>query len=357
MSDKSPLVSVIVYNRNYGPFLEECLQSVVEQTYENVEILFTDNASTDESWEVALDFSRRHPDRMSISRHRKNIGSSANFRHWHSQLNGSYYIGLCSDDVLDPSCINRCVGLMENNKDCAFTIFSRSILNELSTNFTEPPLLDRDCILDPPSLALLYMMTVFNSSNSQVFYRATQSPHNTVIPLYEEGQFRSFFRTRVQDFLLALEHPVIFLTDPLVKQRIHKNNHGRFAEQHLLDVMGQYALNFEFREHVEILKPGLLEVFDEQLILATKKHAGTAIRYAARFLIDGNQLLAERYLHLALSLDVGISDQDEFKLVKNFLDIENEIPLDEITKQLKNAPNLVQRQRSYEPPKPWRHLE
>jgi len=353
MSFSPPLVSVIIYNHNYGTYLAECFQSVIDQTYENIEILFTDNASTDESWEIALDFCRLHPEKMSISRHRKNIGSSANFRHWHSQLNGNYYIGLCSDDVLEKHCVERCVNAMEANLDSAFTVFARSIIDERSTNMAELPFLNRDCILDPPGLALLYMMTGLNPTNSQVLYRSSKSPHSVVVPLYEEGQFRTLFRTRVQDFLLALEHPVIFLADPLVQHRVHKKNHARFAEQHMLDVMGQYSLNFEFREHVEILKPEWLDRFDEQLALATEKHARTAVRYAARFLIAGDELLAARYLHLARSLDMSVSNDVEFEVVSNSLTFGSKDSLGEI----EGIPNLIRRQQSYEPPEPWRPLQ
>ena len=59
---KDPLVSVIVYNYNYGRYLSECFfDSVICQTYQNIEILFSDNASTDDSWEIAQSYSQKFP--------------------------------------------------------------------------------------------------------------------------------------------------------------------------------------------------------------------------------------------------------------------------------------------------------
>ena len=84
MTQHTPLVSVIIHNYNYGDFLEQCLQSVVDQTYKNIEVLFSDNASNDKSWEIALSFSEKYPDTFSVSRHRRNQGRLANFDHWHS---------------------------------------------------------------------------------------------------------------------------------------------------------------------------------------------------------------------------------------------------------------------------------
>ena len=63
-----PLVSVIVHNFNYGKYLEECLTSVMAQTYENIEVLFSDNASTDNSWEIAQKFDKKYPNKFSLTK-------------------------------------------------------------------------------------------------------------------------------------------------------------------------------------------------------------------------------------------------------------------------------------------------
>jgi teichuronic acid biosynthesis glycosyltransferase TuaG len=51
-----PLISVLINNYNKGKYLEECLQSVLDQTYTNWEIIFWDDNSTDDSWEIAENF-------------------------------------------------------------------------------------------------------------------------------------------------------------------------------------------------------------------------------------------------------------------------------------------------------------
>ncbi len=50
--NKNPLVSILVANYNNGPYLEECIESIVNQTYRNIEILIRDDASTDNSMDV-----------------------------------------------------------------------------------------------------------------------------------------------------------------------------------------------------------------------------------------------------------------------------------------------------------------
>lgn len=54
--EHSPLVSVVVINYNGAPYLERCLKAVLAQTYENIELLVIDNASTDGSAERVASF-------------------------------------------------------------------------------------------------------------------------------------------------------------------------------------------------------------------------------------------------------------------------------------------------------------
>src|SRR3972149_254723 len=97
-----PLVSVCIHNYNYGRYLRQCFDSVFSQTYDNIEICFSDNASNDDSWDIALEYARRYPGTMTITCNRKNFGSDANFANCWLNVRGKYFIELCSDDVLKP---------------------------------------------------------------------------------------------------------------------------------------------------------------------------------------------------------------------------------------------------------------
>ena len=48
--NKKPLVSVIVPNYNYARFLEQRMETLLCQTYKNIEVILLDDASTDEVW-------------------------------------------------------------------------------------------------------------------------------------------------------------------------------------------------------------------------------------------------------------------------------------------------------------------
>jgi glycosyltransferase involved in cell wall biosynthesis len=56
MIDKSPLISIVIPNYNYGHFLSEAIESVLNQTYKNIEIIVVDNESTDDSIIIASQY-------------------------------------------------------------------------------------------------------------------------------------------------------------------------------------------------------------------------------------------------------------------------------------------------------------
>lgn len=56
--EQTPLVSIIVPIYNVAAYLKECLQSIVAQSYENLDIILIDDGSDDESLEIALNFAK-----------------------------------------------------------------------------------------------------------------------------------------------------------------------------------------------------------------------------------------------------------------------------------------------------------
>lgn len=57
----NPLLSVIVSNYNYGTYIRECLDSILNQTFKNLEIIVSDDGSTDDSPQIIRDYEKRYP--------------------------------------------------------------------------------------------------------------------------------------------------------------------------------------------------------------------------------------------------------------------------------------------------------
>ncbi|QJT30052.1 glycosyltransferase [Aeromonas media] len=102
----NPKVSVIVPNYNHAPYLQQRLESIYRQTYENIEVILLDDCSSDNSIEILTDFSSRFPNRTICNFNDVNSGSV--FRQWKKGLDIAsgelVWIAesddFCSDDFL-----------------------------------------------------------------------------------------------------------------------------------------------------------------------------------------------------------------------------------------------------------------
>ena len=77
--EQTPLVSIIVPIYNVAAYLKECLQSIVAQSYENLDIILIDDGSDDESLEIALNFAKNDERIFVISKPNGGLSSARNF--------------------------------------------------------------------------------------------------------------------------------------------------------------------------------------------------------------------------------------------------------------------------------------
>ena len=99
-----PIISIIVPVYNTERYLSECLNSIIAQTYQNIEIVIVDDASTDNSCRIITEFQRRD-DRIKCFRHEKNGGISKARNTGLKHSTGTYIAWCDSDDVLHPQYI------------------------------------------------------------------------------------------------------------------------------------------------------------------------------------------------------------------------------------------------------------
>ena len=109
----NPLVSVIIDNYNYGRFLSEAIDSVLEQTYTNYEVIVVDDGSTDHSREVIEDYCRQYPDKI-VPVYKENGGQASAFNAGVSIAQGSIIAFLDSDDYWAKEKLEKVVALHEH---------------------------------------------------------------------------------------------------------------------------------------------------------------------------------------------------------------------------------------------------
>lgn len=111
-----PLVSVGLPTYNRAPLLRRAVQSVLSQDYDNVELVISDNASSDETRVVCEELARRDT-RVRYIRQPTNIGPTANYAAVFRESHGEFYMNFADDDWLGQSYISECVRALLDNPD------------------------------------------------------------------------------------------------------------------------------------------------------------------------------------------------------------------------------------------------
>ncbi len=116
MSENLPLVSigVPVYNGEKG--LACALGSLLKQDYSNLEIIISDNASTDSTPAICQEYVLKDS-RIKYSRVEKNLGANWNFNRVAELASGKYFMWTAHDDLREPSFVSACVEKMEKNPE------------------------------------------------------------------------------------------------------------------------------------------------------------------------------------------------------------------------------------------------
>ncbi len=103
-------IGLPVYNRKQ--FLRETLDSVLAQTFEDFELIISDNASTDGTEEICREYANRDT-RVRYSRNHVNLGASRNYNRVFELSSGEYFKWLASDDLCAPTFLERCVEALD----------------------------------------------------------------------------------------------------------------------------------------------------------------------------------------------------------------------------------------------------
>lgn len=132
---EQPLVSICIPVYNGEEYIDETIQDCLNQTYQNFEIIFSDNCSTDRT----VEFIKRYNDpRIKIFSNDTNIGLLANFKKVFTYATGKYMSFLGADDGMDSTCIEKAVKILEDtkNKDVVLVnTFIKIIDNKSKTVF------------------------------------------------------------------------------------------------------------------------------------------------------------------------------------------------------------------------------
>lgn len=128
MSLCCPCVSVGLPVYNGERFVEAAIRSVLGQTYDDLELVISDNASTDRTAEICQDYASRDS-RVVYHREEFNIGAKANFNRTFELSRGKYFKWAAADDVCGPEYLAKAVGVLDADPSVVLAHCRSAVIN------------------------------------------------------------------------------------------------------------------------------------------------------------------------------------------------------------------------------------
>lgn len=130
---KRPKVSVVLTSYNHAKFLPQSIESVLNQTYQDYELIIVDDASTDESWSIINSY---EDERIKKIRHSFNFGHGVLWDTIQRYTNGQYIAVHHSDDIWEKTKLEKQVVFLTNHKEYACVFTGVNVICEDGTTYT-----------------------------------------------------------------------------------------------------------------------------------------------------------------------------------------------------------------------------
>ncbi len=337
---KELLVSICIPNYNYGQYLEQCLESIYNQTYKNIEVFFRDNASTDNSLEIALKYKKKFSEKgifMSVEQNKVNLGSDVNSQLVSRDTEGEIIYTIASDDAIEPTFIEKAVKVFSNYPNVGCVMTHRAEIDKYGTIRHIKPFYNKSCIVKGEEQAAVFMMA------------GIAIPSQRIIRREVANKIKKFHRTFevagdwFDNFMYACVSDIAYINEPLCIYRVHNKNETSASEINLLGIFEHYKLINTFvsiSKSLGLVKP--VKRYNE----AVNKLGSMCIRYAVKMLKANEIKSARRYLQLAPVFDEDIIENEQYKKIKKWVELDS----NQLKEILKNEPDIV-RKVSYDPPK------
>jgi GT2 family glycosyltransferase len=128
MCRSTPRVSILLPNLNHRPFLEERLQSILDQTFRDWELIIVDNHSDDGAWEFFKSLPERDPRIRIFQAPRR--GMYDNWNNCIRLAKGEYLYIATSDDTMTTDFLERMIRALDENRECDLAHCKLRIIDE-----------------------------------------------------------------------------------------------------------------------------------------------------------------------------------------------------------------------------------
>ena len=214
--DRTPLVSVGMASYNHAPFLPAAIDSILNQTFRDFELIVVDDGSADSSLEILQSYAGKHPEVIRVLTHpgRQHLGISATWNASIKEARGQYWCPQASDDVSYPDRLERQVTLLEGLPDIGWVYGIADFIDEGGARLNEE--LGADLSAFPDLSEQLILQNLIASATTMIRMRC----------MTELGPFDPDLAYSDWEFWvrLAVRYPAAFLPGAVAGYRCHGYN-------------------------------------------------------------------------------------------------------------------------------------
>jgi len=272
--NSEPVVTIIAVCYNQEKYVEATLNSIQQQTYQNIQLIIADDASTDGSQKNIQQWIEKSNLNAIFISHEKNMGLTKNINSTLQYIKGAFYQVFGCDDIMLPDKIERQVKLLQQHTEVDI-VYSDMFLIDGSGKLMEQSYFEKHVYKQPKS-GWLYkdLIERFIISAPSVLIR-----RNVIDELYDYNESLDY---EDQDFFLraAKKHQFIYMPEKTVQYRITgeslstKRNDLKFFKNSFLI----FFLNFDGSTAYK-------SMFEKKLIFYAKNLYSLRFKYSAWYFI------------------------------------------------------------------------
>lgn len=243
------MISVILTSYNHQDFLKESIESVLNQTYTDFELIIVDDCSTDSSWDIICKYASEYPDIITI-RHDYNWHGGVVEDVVRNYAKGDYIAIHHSDDIWEIDKLEKQIKVLMNNPQYVAVFTNATVIDDNGIIYTEKN-------------GFYYNLFECDNKNrfewlNYFFYHGNCLCHPSILirkDVYEEDGFFKKGLRQIPDFVkwiqICLKYDIYVLPDKLVKFRVHdagRNTSGMRADTQVRSTIELFLMLSEYEK-------------------------------------------------------------------------------------------------------------
>ena len=254
-----PKVSVILTSYNHAKYLRDCIESVLNQTYSDFELLIGDDASTDESWDIIQSYT---DPRIHAYRHETNrMGGIINELVLSGRVSSDYIAIHSSDDIWEPQKLERQVAFLDARFDIGAVFTNVLLIGENSELLLDEVRAIQKTVFDQPNRSRYEWLNYFFCIGNALCHPSVLIRRACYVDcgiyrygLLQLGDFDLWVR-------LCLKYEIHVLPEKLFRLRVRSNEMNASADRpdsrvrrqfEILKILDNFKNVLTFEELVKI---------------------------------------------------------------------------------------------------------